>query len=43
MENWVEELVKTYGKWPAYIVLLLGAMHGIGPVVVAVLLHHIMK
>ena len=43
MEFNVQELVKAYGKWPSYIVLLLGAMHGIGPVVVAVLLHHVLR
>ena len=39
----VPTLVKTYGKWPSYFVVLLGAAHGIGALVFVVVLHHALR
>ena len=39
----VPTLVKTFGKWPSYFVVLLGAAHGIGALVFVVVLHHVLR
>jgi hypothetical protein len=39
----VPTLVNTYGKWPSYLLVLVGAAHGIGALVFVVVLHHALR
>ena len=39
----VPTLVRTFGKWPSYVVVLLGVAHGIGAAVFVVVLHHALR
>jgi hypothetical protein len=39
----VPTLVKTYGKWPSFVVLMLATTQGIGALVFVVVLHHLLR
>jgi hypothetical protein len=39
----VPTLVKTYGKWPSFIVLLLATAHGIAALALVVVLYHLLR
>jgi hypothetical protein len=39
----VPTLVKAFGKWPSYFVVVLGAVHGVVALVLIVILHHALK
>jgi hypothetical protein len=41
--NHVPVLVKIYGKWPSFMVLMFATTQGIGALVFVVVLHHLLR
>jgi hypothetical protein len=41
--NHVPTLVRTYGKWPSFVVLLLATTQAIAALAFVVVLHHLLR
>ncbi len=41
--NHVPTLVRTYGKWPSFVVLLFATAQGIAALAFVVVLHHLLR
>lgn len=41
--NHVPTLVKTYGKWPSFLVLLLATTQATAALVLVIVLHHLLR
>jgi hypothetical protein len=39
----IPTLVKIYGKWPSFVVLLLATLHGTAALALVVVLHHLLR